>query len=773
MKNPLNRRIFREIREGFGKYLVIFILMTASIGFVSGFLVADTSMITAYKESFERYKIEHGHFRTAKFLNKAQRKSAEALGITLYNLFYTDRSMDNGTVLRIYKNRDRIDLVCLMEGRLPSDIGEIALDRLYARNNGISVGDTLSSGSRSYIVTGFIALSDYSALFADNNDAMFDSVKFGVGTVSAEEFGTFSQSELLPVYAFLYRDGIPEDKNAEKDKSEDLLEDLAKEVKLKDYIPRYANQAIQFTGEDMGHDRAMMIILLYIIMVIMAFVFGVTIKNTIFREANVIGTLRASGYTKGELLRHYMASPMLVSLLGALLGNILGYTVFRIVCADMYYNSYSLPAYVTIWNADAFVLTTIVPLMIMTVITLLLLLKALSLSPLKFIRRDLSGRKQKRTLPLPSFLPFLTRFRLRVIFQNIGNYLVLFTGIVFANVLLMFGMGLPEVLDSYDRELTGNIISNYQYMLTLPVDMKDEEHKLSSMLSMMQFANAVETDNPDAEKFNVHPLQTTWEQYRTEEIMLYGIEENSRYLPLDVSGGKIYASSAFAEKYYLSPGDTVTLKEKYDPDEYSFAIDGLYDYQAGLNLYMSRETMNRIFNEDAESFAGYFSDTGITDIDDKYVGSVIDFEALTKISRQLRVSMGGMMGMVNGFAVIIFLVLMFLLSKIIIEKNANSISLTKILGYTNSEIAGLYVLSTSIIVVICLLVSLPLVYKVIVELLHYMLLLEMTGWLPLTLGKQVYYKMFALGSLSYAVIAVIEYRRISRIPMDEALKNVE
>ena len=67
----------------------------------------------------------------------------------------------------------------------------------------------------------------------------------------------------------------------------------------------------------------------------------------------------------------------------------------------------------------------------------------------------------------------------------------------------------------------------------------------------------------------------------------------------------------------------------------------------------------------------------------------------------------------------------------------------------------------------------PLVYKVIVELMHYMLLLEMTGWLPLTIGKHVYYEMFALGILSYAVIAVIEYRRISRIPMDEALKNVE
>lgn len=32
----------------------------------------------------------------------------------------------------------------------------------------------------------------------------------------------------------------------------------------------------------------------------------------LFLEVNVIGTLRASGYTRGELIRHYMVMPMLV-----------------------------------------------------------------------------------------------------------------------------------------------------------------------------------------------------------------------------------------------------------------------------------------------------------------------------------------------------------------------------------------------------------------------------------------------------------------------------
>ena len=48
------------------------------------------------------------------------------------------------------------------------------------------------------------------------------------------------------------------------------------------------------------------------------------------------------------------------------------------------------------------------------------------------------------------------------------------------------------------------------------------------------------------------------------------------------------------------------------------------------------------------------------------------------------------MYLVDGFAIVMFVVLIYLLSKIVIEKNAQSISMVKILGYTNREISRLY-----------------------------------------------------------------------------------
>nr|WP_296957569.1 FtsX-like permease family protein [uncultured Mediterraneibacter sp.] len=775
MKNPLNKRLPRELKSEFGKYLVIFILLLICIGFVSGFLVADGSMITAYNNSFEQYNIENGHFRTTDKMNSAQIKSAEENGITLYDNFYIEETLDNGSTMRMFATRDQVNLVCLMEGELPENEDEIAIDRMYADNNQISVGDTLTSSSHEWKVTGLVALSDYSCLFQNNNDSMFDSVKFGVGIITPDSFASMDTSLVKYVYSWKY-DVEPKDDKEEKEVSEDLMKAINQDVSLEEFVPRYLNQAINFTGEDMGSDRAMMIVFLYIVIAILAFVFGITISNTIAKEANVIGTLLASGYTKGELIRHYMTTPVLVTLVGALLGNILGYTVLKDVCAGMYYGSYSLPTYVTIWNSEAFLLTTVVPILLMLIVNFVILNQKLSLSPLKFLRRDLKKHRQKHALYLSPKLPFFNRFRLRVIFQNISNYVLLLIGILFANLLLMFGLMFPSVLDHYQDTLGNNLFANYQYLLQIPLNAMDEEHKLQSMLSMMYFQHAVETENPDAEKFSAYSLNTLGDVYKEESVLLYGVADNSQYLPIDftdANSDSVSISSAYADKFQLEPGDTIKLKEEYEDDVYQFKISGIYEYEGALAVFMPQKQLNTTFDLGSDYFSGYLSDTEITDIDQQYIASVINLESLTKISRQLNVSMGSMMSLVDGFAILMFMILIYLLSKIIIEKNAQSISMAKILGYSNREISSLYILSTSIMVVLFLLLSFPIEQTVMVALFRGIMLESISGWIPLYIDPFLYVKMFLLGFGTYLIVAALEYRKIRKVPMDEALKNIE
>ena len=771
MKSPLRKRIPRELKGEFGKYLVVFLLMVLTIGFVSGFLVADGSMLKAYDESFDKYNIENGNFRTAEKVYRSQWKDIEAAGVTLYENYYIEEDLDNGSTMRFFKNREKVNKVCLMKGEMPSGQGEIAIDRMYADNNSLQVGDALTRGKKSWKITGLVALSDYSALFQNNNDSMFDSVKFGVGIVTPEEFETLDQEKLQYNYAWIYNQQ-PKDEKEEKKVSEDLMEDIGNVVTLEAFVPRYLNQAIIFTGDDMGGDKAMVVMLLYIVIVIMAFVFGITISNTIRKEAGVIGTLRASGYTRRELILHYMTLPVLVTLAGALVGNILGYTIFKGVCAGMYYGSYSLPTYVTVWNAEAFLLTTVVPVIIMILINYAVLRYRLQLSPLKFLRRDFSGKKQKRAVYLSPKIGIFSRFRLRVIFQNVSNYLVLFVGVIFANLLLFFGMLLPSALDHYQLEIQGNMLAKYQYMLSVPASVSSG-NKLDGMLSLLEYYMDTRTDNKDAEKFSAYSLNTMPGKYKSEEIVLYGVEPDSQYIHADLSGDGVYISSAYADKFRIKKGDTITLKEKYEKDEYSFKVDGIYDYTASLCVFMERDKLNEVFDLGDDYFGGYFSNTEIKDIDSKYIGSVIDLESLTKISRQLDVSMGDMMGMMYGFSVIIFLVVIYLLSKVIIEKNAQAISMTKILGYTDGEISRLYILSTSLVVVICLLLSLPVERQVMEVLFREMMLSSISGWITMWVDPMIYVKMMAIGIAAYAAVAVLEFRRIRHVPMDEALKNVE
>lgn len=801
MKSPLRKRLPRELKSEIGKYLIVFILMVTTIGFVSGFLVADGSMLIAYNESFEKYNIEDGNLRTAEQIYKTQREEIEKLGIKLYENFYLEESLDNGSTMRIFKNREEVNRVCLMKGELPAKTGEIAIDRMYADNNSLSVGDTLQSGKKTWKITGLVALSDYSCLFQNNNDSMFDSVKFGVSVVTEDEFDSLKQDKLQYSYSWKY-DQKPKTEKEEKEVSEDLMEDIGKIVTLEAFVPRYQNQAINFTGDDMGSDKAMIIMLLYIVIVIMAFVFGITISNTIRKEAGVIGTLRASGYTRQELVIHYMTLPVLITLAGALIGNILGYTVFKDVCAGMYYGSYSLPTYVTIWNAEAFLLTTVVPVIIMLVVNYGILRHKLKLSPLKFLRRDLSGRKQKRAIRLSPKIKIFSRFRLRVIFQNMSNYIVLFIGILFANLLLMFGLLLPSVLSHYQLEIQDNMLAKYQYVLQVPVSAVSG-NKFESLVSLLEFYMDSETKNEDAEEFSAYSLNTLPGKYKSEEVLLYGIEPDSKYVKINFddtqdkieSGnteekkneGKtdkpadeikkgstgVYISKAYADKFLLHEGDTITLKEKYEKDEYSFKIAGIYDYTAALCVFMPRSDLNDLFDLGDDYYSGYFSDTEITDIKNQYIGSVVNLDALTKISRQLDVSMGSMMGLVNGFAIMIYMVLIYLLSKIIIEKNAQSISMVKILGYTNGEISRLYILSTSVVVVLCLLLSLPIETAVMNVLFREMMLASISGWITLWIDPMIYVQMFGTGIVTYGLVALLEFRRVKKVPMDEALKNVE
>ncbi|WP_370785472.1 ABC transporter permease [Ruminococcus callidus] len=751
MKNPLNRRLPRELKSEFGKYLVIFLFFIMVISLVSGFLVADTSLHTAYLDAFDKYNIEDGNFAYAEEASDDAIAAIEKDGkVKVYANFYKEEDTDDfESTFRAFGERNDIDKVCLLDGDMPKADTDVAIDRLYAKNHDLEIGDKFGVAGKDLTISGIVALSDYSTLYQNASDMMFDNDKFGVGVMTDAGFAALRENHLHYNYSWSY-DTAPEDDAEAKDMAEDLMPILAENGMLTNFLPEYLNQAIIFAGDDMGGDMSMILAFLYIVIVILAFVFSITISNNITKEANVIGTLRASGYSRGEMVRHYLIMPMLVLLVAAVVGNVLGYTWLEQIFANQYLASYGLTTYEVLLNPQAFVLTTVIPLILLFIINFVMLTVKMRISPLQFIRRDLSKRKKKKAFRLNTKIPIMRRFQMRVIFQNFPNHVMIFFGVFFANFILMFGMILQPMLVHYQDTITDNVLSAYQYILKTPA----------------------ETETDGAEKFCFGSLDTLPEKRSSESVSLYGVKPDSDYVKLHSSGKKVDISTAYAEKYGVEKGDTITLKDPYGSDKYKFEVGGIYDYPSTIAVFMEQDLFRQTFDYDSDYFNAYFSDQKIKDIDDALISTEITVDDLTKTSRQLIRSMGSMMNLFLVFGALMFVLILYLLSKIIIEKNAQSISMVKILGYNNREINRIYLHSTTIVVILCILITIPissLVMKEVVEVVFF----EYSGWITYYMPAVTYVEVAASGIICYAIVAFLLNRKVKKIPMSDALKNVE
>ena len=528
---------------------------------------------------------------------------------------------------------------------------------------------------------------------------------------------------------------------------------------LLDFLPRYLNPAVTFAEDDMGSDMAMGGVLLDILIVIIAFIFAVTVSNTIAREAKAIGTLRASGYTKGELIAHYLAMPVIVTLFGAAAGNLMGYTVFKNVVVSMYYNSYSLPTYETLWSPYAFIKTTCIPVALMLAVNLIIITKELQHTPLEFLRGELKKSRRKKAVRLPKW-SFLSRFRLRIILQNIPNYLILFCGVFFIMVMLAMAVGMPDTLDFYKSNASEMMFSDYQYVLKSYED---------------DAGNAVTTRNGEAEQFCMSALKIS-QDGRSEEISVYGITDNSRYVEISglssLKDGEIYLSDSFRDKYGISAGDDITLEEKYENRQYTFKVAGFYDKSLSLSAFLPMEQFRTVFGLEEGEFTGYLSNSELDDISADNIATVITQHDITKMCDQLDHSMGAYMQYFQVLCILLSAVMIYLLTKIIIEKNENAISLTKILGYDSKEIAGLYLISTSIILVIADAASVIL-GSAVMRYVWKAMMMDYTGWFAFRISAGGYAKMFLFVLIGYLIVAAVDFRRIKRVPMDEVLKNAE
>lgn len=747
MRNPLHKSLKKEFLRNRSRYISLSLVLILMIGVVTGFLsVAYSAKELLIKDQISS-KVEDGQLALRDRMDVKTKTKLEALGLKVYEQFYTEQSVSRDTMVRVYRKRFDINRATLHEGRMPNKQTEIALDRLFALKNGYNIRDTIRMSGKSMTITGLISVPDYTSLIQKNSDMMMDPIHFGIAIVTDTGFQTLSTDRIVYSYSYYLDDRELNDFQKQK-RADDIQEICIREgAVLENLLTAQMNQAISFLPNDMGSDIPMVQTLLYIILMILAFIFVVISQTMIEEQASVIGTLLASGYTRRELLQHYMMLPTILIIVCAGIGNLIGYTLFPNLFTDMYYSNYCLPplSIQPVW--EALLSTTVMPFIFMMLILYMLLKRRLRLSPLRFLRKDLRRHRQRRYIPLHGS-SFFQRFRIRIILQNKGSYLVLFLGIIFASFLLMFALILTPSMEQYIRNLEADSRCDYQYLLKAPVQADGEKVTLTS-LKAYYVGGDLDLD-----------------------VTLYGLGPNSGYytdMTLSSDPKSIVISSDFASKMSLQVGDAITLRNPYRDKAYSFTIQDIYPYNAGFSAYMPRNQLNQLLHEDHTYFNGYLSNQPL-DIEEAYVQSVVTRSDLVKINEQMTQAFSQLLPVFTSVSIAIYLVVLYILTRLVIDRNAISMSFLKVMGYTAKEIRSLYLHATTLVVLASLTAALPLC-NIALRYLMKFAFMKFTGNLSVYIPGYVYFLVFVTGGVAYLFIKALLTRRIEQMELGYALKE--
>lgn len=747
MRNPLHKTLKKEFLRNRSRYISLSLVLILMIGVVTGFLsVAYSAKELLIKDQISS-KVEDGQLALRDRMDVKTKTKLEALGLKVYEQFYTEQSVSRDTMVRVYRKRFDINRATLHEGRMPNKQTEIALDRLFALKNGYNIRDTIRMSGKSMTITGLISVPDYTSLIQKNSDMMMDPIHFGIAIVTDTGFQTLSTDRMVYSYSYYLDDRELNDFQKQK-RADDIQEICIREgAVLENLLTAQMNQAISFLPNDMGSDIPMVQTLLYIILMILAFVFVVISQTMIEEQASVIGTLLASGYTRRELLQHYMMLPTILIIISAGIGNLIGYTLFPNLFTDMYYSNYCLPplSIQPVW--EALLSTTVMPFIFMMLILYVLLKRRLRLSPLRFLRKDLHRHRQRRYIPLHGS-SFFQRFRIRIILQNKGSYLVLFLGIIFASFLLMFALILTPSMEQYIRNLEADSRCDYQYLLKAPVQADGEKVTLTS-LKAYYVGGDLDLD-----------------------VTLYGLGPNSGYytdMTLSSDPKSIVISSDFASKMSLQVGDAITLRNPYRDKAYSFTIQDIYPYNTGFSAFMPRNQLNQLLHEDHTYFNGYLSNQPL-DIEEAYVQSVVTRSDLVKINEQMTQAFSQLLPVLTSVSIAIYLVVLYILTRLVIDRNAISMSFLKVMGYTAKEIRSLYLHATTLVVLASLTAALPLC-NIALRYLMKFAFMKFTGNLSVYIPGYVYFLVFVTGGVAYLFIKALLTRRIEQMELGYALKE--
>ncbi len=240
----------------------------------------------------------------------------------------------------------------------------------------------------------------------------------------------------------------------------------------------------------------------------------------------------------------------------------------------------------------------------------------------------------------------------------------------------------------------------------------------------------------------------------------------------------LFCGMAFATLILLF-GLRVLLAMTHYVDEVSegLPVQPEYRLKAPLKIgttnaeFAELQEFNDLLGNAAGYFNGYLSDEPLN-LDARYVASEVTPATMRAVGDQMVDSMEGIMSFMVGMSAAIFLVLMYLLTKTVIDRAARSISYMKVFGCTDREISALYVRGITATVAVSLVACLPVVSAIIVAFMR-AVYMKYSGNITPCITPESLAIDLVCGLATYAVVAWLHLRSVRRVPLSLALKVQE
>jgi putative ABC transport system permease protein len=288
-------------------------------------------------------------------------------------------------------------------------------------------------------------------------------------------------------------------------------------------------------------------------------------------------------------------------------------------------------------------------------------------------------------------------------------------------------------------------------------------------------------DQSDLNRYSKKGEQTVLKNIKVDirgskkSFLVQGIVPKSDFFKMpnseDLKENEVLIGPSLLTKFNLHVGDTLILIDDLEKKEYPVVIKDLAAYDYGQYLYTNIKTFNHIFNIHKQSYNALVTNQPI-DISEEKLSSVLNKKEMVSGVQNLLTMVNIMAGILLVGATLIFVTVIYMLMKMIIDKSKINISMVKIFGYTPDEVSNMYLNGNFIILILGFLLALPAGYM-ITKMLYDSIMTNMQQYILPYIKPFSVLSAFIIMTLSYMGTCFLLKRNLNRVLLTEALKNRE